>query len=232
MLFNRKNAHVSSKLIGVLGKINTTLNDSSLSTKEFKKQLGQKIVTIKWIVEQQINCLENASMDRTFLDRWLQRELKKPQKDLKVIANIEHFQRTIDETRRQARWVIANIGDELEQLLLAYGELASPHEFAQLINANITECKNKKDLLINVDRDTTIEEWNSMLDYLFLGWVLDNQNRPFYSNPLSYALWESNIKKLRESDKLSTICIVGERIAADNLSCSAPTYGQGTDYNT
>jgi hypothetical protein len=231
MLFNRKNAHVTYKLIGILGKVKTTLNDSNLSTEEYKKQLGQKIVTIKWIVEQQINCLENASIDRMYLDRWLERELIKPQKDSKVIADIEQYQEIIDRTSRQAHWVISHLGDELKPLLLAYGRVADREEFAQLINASVVVTRWKTQAFDSFDKDTTVEEWKFVLEHLFLDWMLANQYHSFKNNPLSYALWESNIKKLPESDKLSTICIVGERIAAEKRPYSDPVDGQGNDFN-
>lgn len=181
MLFNRENAHVTFKLIGVLKRISISLEDPSLSSEEYKKQLGQKIVTIKWLVEQQINRLENAETDRKYVISRLQNDLKR-----------RRHLKTIDETCLRARSVIATMGDELGPLLLAYGRVAEHEEFAQLINAGTVETRWITNYIMDgIDKCTCFGEWKFTRENLFLIWMIDNPYQPFCCNPLSYALWKS-----------------------------------------
>jgi len=220
MLFNRKNARVTIKLLGVLGKISISLNDPSLSTEDYKKQLGQKIVTIKWVIEQQINFIQNCADDREHTTYFLNKELEKPVSDLFVVERNKLNLKQLETNYSDARRVIAFMGDELEPLLLAYERVADREEFAQLINAGIEETGWKSDLFWNIDRDTTNEEYCFMCEHLFLNWMVYNQYRPFKSNPLSFALWESEIEKLRKSNEPDSVfpldsATISRRIAAD-----------------
>ncbi|WP_088227832.1 hypothetical protein [Desulfosporosinus sp. FKB] len=204
MLFNRKNARITLKLIDVNSRLTLSLADSSLSTEEYKKLLGQKIVTIKWMVEQQINCLENAEKDRQYVINYLKGDPKELQ-----------FLNTIEVTSRQAHWVIANLGYELEPLLLAYGGVADRKEFAQLINAGVVETMWKTQACDSFDKDTTYEEWKYIMEHLFLNWMIDNQYRPFKSNPLSYALWKSKIQNNPETEFTLDPDYIKRRVATD-----------------
>ena len=155
---------------------------------------SNQIIKLRRESRREILCLHSLYSEKVQVEKQLAIEKLKRFKNRFEIESLESFIQSVDVKVKETCDNLAGLGELVSRTLEAYNLVASDHDIAQLIGANMREVEMcRKDY----------EESGESSHAFFTNLIFVYQAESDVDQPLSMAMYERFIQKLHESKELT-----------------------------
>lgn len=175
-----------------------SIQDTDVSTKERSELLwkmnSNQIVRLRRESRHKIQCLHNLYSEKAWVKRLLKNEKTKKFKNRFKIERLESFIQNLEVLVKEACDTLACLGELVTTTLEAYNLVASDHDLAQLIGANMREVE-----MYRKDYEESPESCHAFFTDLVFVYQAESE----VERPLSTAMYERFTQELHQTKKFN-----------------------------
>ena len=158
------------------------------------KMNSNQIIRLRRESRQEIRYLHNLYLEKTQSEKQLDMEKTKRFKNKFEIQRLESFLKNINVVVKESCGVLAGLGELVTTTLEAYNLVATDHDIAQLIGANMQDVK-----LCRKDYEDSGESSNDFFTNLIFVYQAESE----VDQPLSMAMYQKFIQELYKNMELT-----------------------------